>query len=108
MEEYKNRCKQTSDCYDGFDIPELNNVCKNLGYKYQYGQLSEFGIEEERIVLIVGAGILPKDFINTHIVINAHPGYIPNYRGLDAFKWAIVEKQPIGVTTHLLGEYVNA
>ena len=41
-------------------------------------------------------------------MINAHPGYLPNVRGLDALKWAIYDGQPIGVTTHQLGEHVDA
>lgn len=91
-----------------YNIPELSNLCNNLGYKYYEGQLDSFDIEKDRIVLIAGAGIIPDDFVNCHTIINAHPGYIPNCRGLDAFKWAIVEKQPIGVTTHLIGNYIDA
>lgn len=91
-----------------FQIPELEEVCRNLGYQYQQGQLEALDIEKERIVLIAGAGILPEEFVNTYKIINAHPGYIPNCRGLDSLKWAIVEKQPVGVTTHLLGKYVDA
>lgn len=91
-----------------FQIPDIREMCLNLGYQYELGELETFDIERERIVLIAGAGILPDEFVNTHIVINAHPGYIPNCRGLDAFKWAIVENQPIGVTTHLIGQYVDA
>lgn len=53
-------------------------------------------------ILIAGAGILPED-IARHEIINAHPGYLPNVRGLDALKWAILEGQPIGVTTHFIG-----
>ena len=91
-----------------YDIPETEALCKNFEYEYEIGQLDDFAIEEDRIVLIAGAGILPEEFVKSHTVINAHPGYIPNCRGLDAFKWAIVEDQPIGVTTHLIGEYVDA
>lgn len=91
-----------------YDIPEIVALCKNFGYGCEMGQLEDFVIEEERILLIAGAGILPEGFVKTHTIINAHPGYIPNCRGLDAFKWAIVEDQPIGVTTHLIGEYVDA
>lgn len=91
-----------------FQIPDIKKMCLNLGYQYELGELETFDIEQERIVLIAGAGILPDEFINTHIVINSHPGYIPNCRGLDAFKWAIVDHQPIGVTTHLIGKYVDA
>ncbi len=49
--------------------------------------------------LIGGAGILPQTGL-----INSHPGYLPNVRGLDALKWAIYEEQPIGVTTHITSE----
>lgn len=91
-----------------FEIPSLDILCKNFGYKYFEGRLESFDIERDRIVLVAGAGILPDEFVKSHTIINAHPGYIPNCRGLDAFKWAIVEKQPIGVTTHLIGAYVDA
>ncbi len=91
-----------------YNIPETEQLCKNLGFMYEEGSLNDFCIDEERIVLIAGAGILPQEFVESHTIINAHPGFIPNCRGLDAFKWAIFESQPIGVTTHLIGEYVDA
>lgn len=85
-----------------FQIPEIDELCFNLGYRYESGELDSVNIDKERIVLIAGAGILPEEFVDKHTVINAHPGYLPNCRGLDAFKWAIAEKHPIGVTTHFL------
>lgn len=91
-----------------FQIPDIKELCFNLGYQYKSGRLNTFYIESDRIVLIAGAGILPDEFVHAHIIINAHPGYIPNSRGLDALKWAIAEGQPVGVTTHLIGEYVDA
>lgn len=91
-----------------FQIPETRELCFNLGYRYEQGALESINIDKERIVLIAGAGILPEEFVGTHIVINAHPGYIPNCRGLDAYKWAIAEMEPIGVTTHLLGAEIDA
>lgn len=91
-----------------FKIPEINELCSNLGYQYEQGELESVDIDRDRIVLIAGAGILPEEFVDKHVIINAHPGYIPNCRGLDAFKWAIAENQPIGVTTHLLGREVDA
>lgn len=91
-----------------YNIPETRELCSNFGYKCSVGQLDDFQIENDRIILVAGAGILPEVFVNSHVIINAHPGYIPNCRGLDAFKWAIVDDQPIGVTSHLLGEYVDA
>lgn len=90
-----------------FQIPEIAELCSNLGFGYEYGELESVSIDNDHIVLIAGAGILPQEFVDKHIIINSHPGYIPNCRGLDALKWAIAEKQPIGVTTHILGSEVD-
>ena len=57
----------------------------------------------ENKTLIAGAGILSQTGL-----INSHPGYLPNVRGLDALKWAIYEGQPIGVTTHLTSEEADS
>jgi len=55
-------------------------------------------------ILIAGAGILPDELVRQYKIINSHPGYLPNVRGLDALKWAIYDGQPIGVTTHYINE----
>lgn len=89
-------------------MPETKMLCKNFQYEYYEGRLEEIAIDEDEVLLICGAGILSQNFIEKHIIINAHPGYIPNCRGLDAYKWAILEGEPIGVTSHILGEYVDA
>jgi len=94
--------------------PELSTeiepieLCRNLGYWYKKTTYDEIDLEKGTIVLIAGAGLLPQEFVNQHRIINAHPGYLPNCRGLDALKWAIYEGQPIGVTTHLIGKEVDA
>lgn len=88
--------------------PDMDKVCENLGYRYLTGPLESFEIEKDRLVLISGARILSEEFIKEHTIINAHPGYIPDCRGLDAYKWAIVEDKPIGVTSHYIGDYVDA
>lgn len=85
------------------------DICKNLGYKYRIiNEYDEIIEKEDMIFLMCGAGILPEKFVNKYKVINAHPGYIPNARGLDALKWAVAEKEPIGVTTHIIGDLVDA
>jgi len=40
-------------------------------------------------------------------IVNAHPGVIPLTRGLDSFKWAIYNNDPIGVTLHLIDNEVD-
>ncbi len=55
-------------------------------------------------IIIGGAGILPNNLAKDFKIINGHPGYLPNVRGLDALKWAIFNGQPIGVTTHYISD----
>ncbi len=59
------------------------------------------------IYLIMGAAILPKEIVSNRFILNSHPGIIPNSRGLDAFKWAILQKRRIGVTLHRIDETVD-
>jgi len=82
--------------------------CENLHLNYKRAEikgvdevLNEFKFEH---ILIAGAGILPEGLVTHHEIINSHPGYLPNVRGLDALKWAIYNGQPIGVTTHYIDE----
>ncbi len=65
-------------------------------------------LESFDVILIGGAGILPDKIVENFTVINAHPGYLPNVRGLDSLKWAILEDQEIGVTTHIISKDVDA
>lgn len=88
---------------------DTKEICQSMDFNYlEINSYDEIHMVNGSIVLVCGAGLLPEEFIHKYKVINAHPGYIPNCRGLDALKWAIYENQPIGVTAHLLGEEVDA
>lgn len=60
--------------------------------------------------LIAGARILKKEVVESVKlgVLNLHPGILPHVRGLDTLKWAIYYNKPIGVTSHLINEKVDA
>jgi len=60
------------------------------------------------LYLILGAGIISSKAIVGKKIINCHPGIIPACRGLDAFKWAIYNMQPLGITLHYIDEKVDA
>ena len=62
------------------------------------------------LFLITGAGLLPSGFVmaTRGRVINSHPGMIPLVRGLDAFKWAILDGMPIGNSLHFIDEQADA
>ncbi|MGJ8665813.1 MAG: formyltransferase family protein [Patiriisocius sp.] len=86
----------------------IEQLSKNLKIEYVRVDINElnkhFKKEIYEHIVIGGAGILPSELAKNHKIINAHPGYLPNMKGLDAFKWAIYNKQPIGVTTHYISD----
>ena len=85
----------------------LKDLCKNLSYTYTPIDIADIKLDDNDIMLIGGAGIIPKELIGNKI-INSHPAYLPNVRGLDSLKWAIINGQPIGVTTHIINEHTDA
>lgn len=89
---------------------ETKKQCVAFGYMYLESANGYDGLpgDKEVPVLLCGAGLLPEKLIKSRRIINSHPGYIPLARGLDALKWEIYENLPIGVTTHLIGDEVDA
>lgn len=82
-------CERLKIEYAKLSIPELSDYFDQNSFKH---------------ILIGGAGILPDDLVTNHKIINGHPGYLPNMKGLDALKWGIFQGQPIGVTTHYISD----
>ena len=54
------------------------------------------------IIVLAGAPILKARVLSTAkmAVLNAHPGLLPTYRGVDVIAWAVLNGDPIGVTLH--------
>ena len=59
------------------------------------------------IYLLTGGGILSQECLEGKRVLNTHPGIIPSSRGLDAFKWAILEDKPLGVSLHYIDKNID-
>lgn|SRR5574341_322046 len=60
------------------------------------------------IYLVLGAGILSPGCVLGKKIINCHPGIIPACRGLDSFKWAILDMKPLGITLHHIDAQVDS
>ncbi|MBO6796521.1 formyltransferase family protein [Maricaulis sp.] len=60
--------------------------------------------------IIAGSNLLPAGFVGRYRnkIINGHAGLIPSVRGLDSFKWAILDGQPVGNTLHFIDEEADA
>lgn len=87
-------------------------LADNFNYDFQkveVASLNEVFIKDQPdFILIAGAGLLPAELVQNHQLINSHPAYLPEVRGLDALKWAIVHQKPIGVTSHFVNEAADA
>ena len=59
--------------------------------------------------IVLGARILKKYIIDAFKIgiLNMHPAVLPWNRGLDNLKWAIVDKLPQAVTTHLIDQEID-
>jgi phosphoribosylglycinamide formyltransferase-1 len=93
-----------------------SDVAKSIGA--QYHQVPHRGAQINSLIkeinpeigIIAGARILQDDVISgfSNGIINFHPGLIPEARGLDALLWSIRNDIPLGVTSHLIDERVDA
>jgi len=91
--------------------PDMNTsvstkkLSKYLKFKYTESNNPCEVIDKLDVGLIGGCGIIE---IGKTKIINSHPGYLPYGRGLDALKWVIYNKYPIGVTTHVINNETDS
>ena len=105
-----------------FKNKKKNNFFNHRPYQFEgpnYKELSKFfGIEycnfdnnnvfkNLDVVLVCGSTIIHEKLIKKNIILNCHSGLIPLRRGLDSFKWAILNKEPIGNTLHYIDKSVD-
>lgn len=64
---------------------------------------------EPDLVILGGTGIIRKNIIDIPKIgiLNAHPGLLPKYRGVDVISWAIYHGNPVGVTVHFVDEGID-
>lgn len=87
-------------------------MCKNLGLELITTTKEELSgtlnsIQNIEAILLATGNIIEEDIVKKYKVINSHPGFLPVIKGLDALKWAILHKEPIGVTTHYVNEQID-
>jgi hypothetical protein len=64
---------------------------------------------EPDVVVLGGSGIIRRNIIGIPRIgiLNAHPGLLPEYRGVDVIPWAIYHGDHVGVTVHFVDEGVD-
>lgn len=88
--------------------PETRRIAKELGAEFIACADDSDIAGGCAVYLVTGAGILSAACVAGKRILNAHPGVVPAVRGLDAFKWAIHDDQPLGVTLHVIDAEVDA
>lgn len=116
--------KLMSDCIHELffcDLKSLNLLIKEFSnvpivdIEYNNWQkLANRAIENcnTNIVVIGQVGILGKEFSlnsNEKIILNSHPGKLPQYRGIDSFKWATFAKDwgNHAITIHIVRDKID-
>lgn len=54
-----------------------------------------------------GCGIFRRRLLDAATPLNAHPGLLPDFRGLDPVLWSVFRKSPVGATVHVMSEGID-
>ena len=93
---------------DQFVGPRIRDIADYYGLNiWEYNDRAE-AVSQSDYLIIGGANLLEPELANCGKIINGHAGLIPLVRGLDAFKWAILNSAPIGNTLHFIDEHADA
>jgi hypothetical protein len=94
---------------------DVAETAKKFGFKYvrvdswsdENASCIGYGENSPQVYITCIGKIIPAAFLANRVIINAHPGLLPQNRGVDAFKWSIINKWPIGVTLHIIDEKID-
>lgn len=94
---------------------DAKSFCRHADIPYYVvGHDSDFIVDFVKENKIDVGVILGARIIKTHIIeafpkgiLNMHPGLLPENRGLDNLKWAIIDNIKQGVTSHLIDSRID-
>lgn len=60
-------------------------------------------------LLLLSGGIIQQEILSLDglYIYNAHPGYLPQHRGLGSFEWSLIEGAPLAISFHLLDRGID-
>lgn len=83
---------------------KTRDLARAFGCNYYDYDAREEVLDTHDYLIVCGANILEPKFANSGKILNGHAGIIPHVRGLDSFKWAILDGRVIGNTLHIIDE----
>jgi len=98
--------------YDDTSAKKLKNFYRNV---FQVSNLTGKECEtilkslKPDIILLGGSRIIKENILKIPKIgtLNAHPGILPNYRGLDVIQWALYNGDVPGVTIHFVNSGID-
>lgn len=88
-----------------------NSGCEYVEVQHFHGADSKVALDRFSADYIVngGCGILKADFLGLarRGFLNAHPGLLPEFRGVDPVFWAVAEDAEVGATVHTMTEGID-
>ena len=100
---------------DGLKYPKIKTL--NKVHKIKYLNIQHNSEKLKKILkkekfdlgIIAGARIINKSIINKFKIgiLNIHRGLLPENRGLDTIKWAVLKNLKQGITAHLINEKID-
>ena len=99
---------------EGLNISNSLNIKTYFANKKEFEKLAQFFLEEENVELICLAGfmqILSRNFVKKwrNRILNIHPSYLPNFKGLNAQKRVIKARASFsGCTVHYVNEKMDS
>jgi methionyl-tRNA formyltransferase len=87
-----------------FDAPLLH--CSDINDAHVITALSN---THYRTIILAQSGIVRDALLALpdKWIVNAHPGKLPEFRGVDVVKWALWHKAPLEVTLHIVRKGVD-
>jgi hypothetical protein len=87
-----------------FDAPLLH--CSDVNDAHVITALSN---PHYRTIILAQSGIVREGLLALpdKWIVNAHPGKLPEFRGVDVVKWALWHKAPVEVTLHIVRKGVD-
>ncbi len=87
--------------------PQPADIAAKHGIKFvRVKDKESLEIEEDLALVAIGV-LIPGAVLEKTKVINCHSGIIPLTKGLDAFKWGILNDNELGVTLHYIDAAID-
>lgn len=102
--------KNYNESFDRIKYCDENNIAYNIVQNHNSKESTEVLQKvNPDLIVICSSGIISQKLIDIPKIgiISGHPGWLPDYRGWDALRWAILKKGTKGVTIHFIDKGID-